>query len=594
MPAVPSLLPRPRRIEVLPGISRLPATLGIAGIAPGLLAGLALPGARVVAGGDAWCRCAIDAGAVREPGDEAYRLVLDDRGAQLAARTATGLRRGLATLAQLIRGAVAGALPAVAIDDAPVFAVRGVMLDISRDRIPTLATLRALVDDLVALKVNHLQLYCEHAVAYAGHEAVWRAADALSGDDLRALDTWCSDRGVALTANQNCLGHMERWLRVPAYAALGEVEQPWISPVHGPRYVEPSTLCPTDPRSLELVGDLLRQLVPLCSGGDVNIGCDEPWDIGQGRSAAACAQRGAKAVFSAYVTQVAALAHGLGKRPQFWCDPQPNEDDALPRDLVALVWGYEYDADFAGRLAAHRAAGRETWVCPGTSTWLSSTSRTWNRRGNLDAAATQGTAHGARGFLVTEWGDRGHRQQWPLTRFGLAEGAHAAWHGAGGYDAAAAGQALFGDAAIGTWLERLGQVDEGLCRGSDPVGGWRRRNRTALWHELDETHLHEITGVDETSAWQAVRERLDTLGATLPAGADALIGDELHHAHAVAAWTADRALWRRSRPTIAQRQELAAGMAALIGEHRQTWLARCRYGGLEDSCAWYRRHAERW
>ena len=40
----------------------------------------------------------------------------------------------------------------------PAFATRGVMLDVSRDRIPTLPELLQFVDTLARLRFNHLQL----------------------------------------------------------------------------------------------------------------------------------------------------------------------------------------------------------------------------------------------------------------------------------------------------------------------------------------------------------------------------------------------------------------------------------------------------
>ena len=76
-------------------------------------------------------------------------------------------------------------LPACRIEDWPDFAVRGVMLDVSRDRVPSMPTLRDLVDRLAGWKINQLQLYMEHTFAYAGHEDVWRHADPYTADDMR-------------------------------------------------------------------------------------------------------------------------------------------------------------------------------------------------------------------------------------------------------------------------------------------------------------------------------------------------------------------------------------------------------------------------
>jgi hypothetical protein len=47
---------------------------------------------------------------------------------------------------------------------------------------------------------------------------------------------------------------------------------------------EPFSLCPIDPRTIELIRDLYAQLLPNFSSKEVNIGFDETWDVGRGRS----------------------------------------------------------------------------------------------------------------------------------------------------------------------------------------------------------------------------------------------------------------------------------------------------------------------
>lgn len=582
MPPPLLLVPTPRALSFTDGEAVVPAEITVSGADAAILP--ALPRARP--SGVGWCRCAIAPDAMREAGDEAYRLVVAPDGVRIAARTGTGLRWGLTTLAQLLRQCPQR-IPCLVIEDAPRFAHRGFMLDISRDRVPTMASLRGLIDALAATKTNRLQLYCEHAFAYPGHEAVWRAADPITADELRALDAYAAARGVALDANQNCLGHFERWLRVPAYAHLGEIPA-WT--VGDGWYVEPSTLAANDPEVLTLIDGLLAAQLPCCSGAFCNIGCDEPWDLGRGRSAAAVAREGAKTVFARHVRSVAAMAHRLGKRPQFWCDPEPREDDSLPRDLVALVWGYEDCGDFAIRLQAHGAQGRETWVCPGTSNWTAITSRTWNRRGNLDRAAREGLAAGSTGLLNTEWGDSGHRQQWPLTILGAAEGAQTAWASPGGHDASAIGLHLFGAPETGEWLAALGDADAPLSRGDS---GRRRSNRTALMEEL-EANILDPGEAGELPAWEATGARLAGLAATLPTGGDALVRRECAHTVAVAQLACRRALVRRQGAPTGERRAILADLCAIIAEHRALWLARSRYGGLEDSCQWYRQQAARW
>jgi hypothetical protein len=42
-------------------------------------------------------------------------------------------------------------------------------------------------------------------------------------------------------------------------------------------------------------------------------------------------------------------------------------------------------------------------------------------------------------------------------------------------------------------------------------------------------------------------------------------------------------------PDAGELQRLARRMAEMLHEYRLLWLARCRYGGLKDSCIHYRR-----
>ncbi len=559
------LYPVPRHLQPTGGTVAVPRPLGVSGAPAGLLdtvAGLEARGAET-----GWIRLAL--GEPREAGPEAYRLTVAADGVRILARTATGQRWALATLVQLLR-ASPGSLPCLAIEDAPAFRERGFMLDIARDRVPTMATLFDLVDRMASLKLNHLQLYNEHAFAYAGHEVVWRNADPITPAEMKQLDAYAAARGVVLTANQNSFGHFERWLRHPQYAPLGEVSAPWLFTKWGHAWMEPNTLCPLDPGSLALVEDLFRQLFPCCSGTYANIGGDEPVDLGQGRSKDACAAKGSGRVFSEYLGQVLRAAQRAGKRPQFWCDPHPNEDDSLPQDLTVLVWGYGKDEDFATRLATHGAAGRELWVAPGTNNWGSYTSRTAVRRGNLACAASQGAAAKAVGYLNTEWGDSGHRQQWPLALFGMADGAQSAWTGGGAFDDAAAGLHLFGSAALGAWLAELGCADNAI---PGYASSTFNDGNVAWGNDADPTQL---------PAWRQIASTLAGLEGSLPA-VGGLVEEECRLAVATARYAADRAVARREGADIDVRRAFQRRLSPLCATYRRLWLARSRYGGLEDS-----------
>lgn len=565
--------PEPRKISTRPGRTKAPALLTASGVDQAALDAVFGRGAATCADPkNAWILCEL--GTPLKGGAEAYRLEIGEEGVEIEAASRAGALHALRSLKQMIR-AKGSSLPRVKIEDWPEFPVRGAMLDISRDRVPTMGSLFELVDKLAEMKLNHLQLYIEHTFAYAGHESVWRDASPMTSEEMRALDAYCAARGVELCANQNCLGHMERWLKKREYAHLGEMPTPYFADVWGGFYAEPNTLNPADPASLKLLKDLLTQIVPTCSGRFVNIGCDEPIDLGKGRSKALCEAKGRLTVYGEHVSKVADFVSDLGRRPQFWADPdfgnKRDEVPALPENLIGLVWGYEENLDFSPRVHSIGDAGYETWVAPGANGWNSYTGRTKVRRSNL-ANAAKTRKLGCVGFLNTEWGDNGHRQQWPLTLLGLAEGAYVSWKGEAPENAATAGLQLFGDAALGDWLEELGLADDHIRVG----------NQNASFSDMNHTFFNPA-GPGDVKSWRLVKEKLAALEKTEPSG-DGLVARELRHALTCAVFATDRALLRRSKnPSWEARSALTKRLVDICEEHKALWLARSRPGGLVDS-----------
>lgn len=357
---------------------------------------------------------------------EGYHLTVGDERTGIVARDATGLAYGFATLTQLVRQ-FGRRLPRLHIEDHPGFADRGVMLDISRDKVPSMATLFGLVDMLAEWKVNQFQLYIEHTFAYDAHRAVWKDASPMTGEEVLALDAFCRERHIELVPNQNSFGHMQRWLQKKPYNGLAEAPRgskaPWGK-------LPPSTLDPADPRSLALIDGLYAELLPHFSSARFNVGCDETWDLGQGKSKQACDERGAGRVYLDFLLRIHDLCEKYGRRMMFWGDivmQHPELIAGIPRDITALEWGYEADHPYERDTAVFRDCGLPFYVCPGAGGWISLIGRTDNAMANIRGASTHGRATGAAGVLNTEWGDNGHMQPLPVSYLGFLYGAAMSW-----------------------------------------------------------------------------------------------------------------------------------------------------------------------
>lgn len=361
--------------------------------------------------------------------EEYYGLKIDQRGIVIEFSEIQGLRAAVATLRQLLHQ-YGRRLPCLKIRDWPDFPRRGVMLDISRGRVPTLATLLDLADKLADFKINELQLYTEHTFAYRDFKSVWRDWGALTGAEIRRLDAHCRRLGIDLVPNQNSFGHLREFLADPRLKPLAEMAAPWPDG-GGTFWRYPSTLAPNHPGSLRFLRRLYDELLPHFRSTCFNVGCDETWDLGRGQSKRLCAKRGKGRVYLDFVRKIHREVTRRGRRMMFWCDiilHHPELIRKLPRDVIALNWGYEANHPFARETAQFAKAGIPFYVCPGTSTWATLVGKHDNAFANLKAAARTGRARGAIGYLTTDWGDGGHPQPLAVSWLPMLAGAALSWN----------------------------------------------------------------------------------------------------------------------------------------------------------------------
>lgn len=513
---------------------------------------------------------------------DGYRLSISARGVEVRASDRAGALYALSTLTQLIRqyGVV---LPAMAVEDAPDIAVRGVMVDVSRTKVPTMDTMFALIDRLSELKVNHLELYMEHTFAYRDHREVWAGASPFTGPEILALDAYCRERGVDLVPNQNTLGHLARWLKLKRYRPLAETpdgsEFPW-GHIDGP-----FSLAPTNPDSLTFIKGLLDELLPHFTSESAHIGFDEAYDVGQGYSKAAVDSQGKGRVLISFLQKVSKLVRSHGRTPLFWADMvtrhHAEEIVNLPEGAVACEWGYEGNYAWDLYLAPLAKARRPFYVCPGTSSWLSFTGRNEQGEANLRTSARAARTYGANGYLITDWGDRGHMQPLPVSYRGFALGASLAWNESlpDQFDDAV-GLHLFEDRTgrAGHVVQSLGLIHAHTTR-ERPNGEEDSFLALALLlpHRLAELRTHVTPELLDRIRLES-SQGADAVSTLSLGGQDAgLVREELRHASAALQLAAD-VLEDRLSPGVQLSQLLA-----WQDEFRRLWAQRFRPGGLEES-----------
>lgn len=347
----------------------------------------------------------------KERHPQGYGLIWDGAALTVGCSEAAGLHYAAVTLEQLIvrNGLV---WEHFRIEDEPDFPVRGMLLDIGRGKIPKKETVLALIDRMSELKLNHLQLYMEgFCFDYPSYRESFPEATPFSAEEFRELDAYAKERFIDFVPNQNCLGHMWPWLAKPVFADLAE--HPGGQPTPLSFKLPPTTLNPTDDRSIQLVKTMFDELLPSFSSSYVNVNMDEPFGLGTGQSKPRADEIGVSRLYLEYAEKVIEIIRGHGKQTLMWGDIVTKHEEVLPllpKDVIVLDWNYEDHTSFEAHCKLLSESGRTFYVCPGTSTWSAITGRTDNMLANISDAALHGKAYGAKGLIVTDWGDTGHWQ----------------------------------------------------------------------------------------------------------------------------------------------------------------------------------------
>lgn len=271
------------------------------------------------------CRIALSCAPAAEfPGlddNERYRLTIDTRSVRIDAPAEWGVLRALATLVQLVRTDAEGPhLPTLAIDDAPRFPWRGLMIDTARHFI-RLDTLERTLDIMAFYKLNVLHLHLSDDQAFRFHCAAYpelaHPRQRYTRDELADLVREGADRGIRVVPELDVPGHVASWLAVHPDWGLGEAVRG-----RSPRFgVHRCCLDPDNADTTRAVETLFDELAGVFPDAYVHFGGDEVRLPGGVDIAD---------LQAAFNTRLVSTLRALGKTPIAW-------DEALHPDLSRNV-----------------------------------------------------------------------------------------------------------------------------------------------------------------------------------------------------------------------------------------------------------------
>lgn len=359
---------------------------------------------------------------IEDADGEGYTLKIEQNRIKLCADGIKGAFYGIQTLRQIYKHEE---IPCLYIEDKPDFPYRGFYQDVTRGKVPTVNTLKGLIDKMAYYKLNSLQLYVEHTFAFPEYADSMERTGYLIAEEIKELDDYCYDNFIEFIPSLACFGHLYELLQKDRYKHLCMLEdfEPETHVWHCRE--KHHTIDPLNPESFKLITGMIDRYMELFRTDKFNICCDETVDLGEGRHK----DMDVGKLYSDFVIKLIDHLKSKGKKAMLWADillEHPEQISNIPEDAELLNWCYVKNPP-EEKVELIKESGRRQIVCPSVCSHYRFLERVSIEEDNISLMAEYGYKHGAYGVLNTNWGDWGNPASLELCMYGLVLGAQKSW-----------------------------------------------------------------------------------------------------------------------------------------------------------------------
>lgn len=286
----------------------------------------------------------------------------------------------------------------------------GYMVDVARDAVPKIETLKKTALNLALFGYTRLYLYLEDMFSVDGEPFCGYLRGRYTREQLRELDEYCYGLGIEVVPCVQTLAHLGTMMRWQEYKSVCDYKD---------------VLLVGDDRTYEFIDDLLKEISICFKSNTVHIGFDEAYMLGLGEYLTKNGYRDRFDIMSEHLMKVDGIAKKYGLSVMLWSDmfftsgerQYCNEKDEssakklgkLPEDATLVYWNYYKNdyASYADALKIHKQSGMETAFAGGAWKWSGFTP--WNETSitRTETAFRACRDNGVKDTFLTAWGDDG-------------------------------------------------------------------------------------------------------------------------------------------------------------------------------------------
>lgn len=311
--------------------------------------------------------------------------------------------------------------------EAPLFSSNGAMVDMSRNAVMNVTTVKFMLRKMALMGMNSYMLYTEDTYEVEGYPYFGYMRGRYTKAELRELDAYALSLGIELIPCIQTLGHLTTALR-------------WSSAA---KYTDtPAVLQVGAEETYRLIDSMMRTLEQCFTTRRVHIGMDEVRMLGAGKYYNKNGYRAREELFMEHLLRVKEIVAAHGFSALMWSDMffrlsakgmKGYEDydrrtvlldeivEKYPREIQPVYWDYYHDDEsfYATNIEKHKQLSEHTMFAGGVWLWSGHTplfSR--SKRFTLPAldACRKG---GIREVLATVW-HNGSESSLVLSLAGLA------------------------------------------------------------------------------------------------------------------------------------------------------------------------------
>ena len=347
---------------------------------------------------------------------QAYQISINDGGIIIKGLTTRGLFYGAMSLVQLIEHSDSRELQHLTIIDWPDLNVRGISDDISRGQVSTVENFKRIIDFLARYKMNTYMLYLEDMLKFDYYSTIGKQRGALTKDEITEIVNYASERYIDIIPVFQTLGHFENILSQKEFLEYAE-------------YPGAASLSVSEDTTYAFLENMLNEVFELFPSDYINIGADESFDVGRGKSKELVSKTSIAKVHAEHYKKVYEICTKNGKKVMMYGDIILSHKEILeliPKDIIIVDWHYNANTNYTST-NVFRDAGFNYFVSPSV----------WNYRTtfpvyqvalpNIKNFIKSGINNGSSGMINSNWGDYGAETFKEFVLYGYAWSAQCSW-----------------------------------------------------------------------------------------------------------------------------------------------------------------------